>query len=97
MSSSREWRKRNPERWAQLMRRHHYGIEEPEFQALLTAQGGRCAICREQFAKTPSVDHDHVTKRIRGLLCRNCNCGIGLLKDSPLVLRAAAEYLEKWR
>lgn len=67
------------------------------YKKLFEEQGGVCAIC-----STPengrysnlSIDHDHDTNEIRGLLCNSCNRGIGLLKDSPEVIRKAAEYVE---
>lgn len=59
-------------------------------------QGGMCAICRAIFsaANRPCLDHDHETGALRGALCRACNIGIGNLRDSPSVLRAAADYIE---
>ena len=51
-----------------LMRR--YGIDEAELNRLMEAQGGLCAVCREQPAE--HVDHCHSTKNVRGLLCFNC-------------------------
>jgi hypothetical protein len=44
---------------------------------------------------TLGVDHNHKTGVIRGLLCKTCNVGIGYLKDSPLLLMAAADYLSR--
>lgn len=60
-------------------------------------QKGVCAICgsaENGRYKHLSIDHCHSSGRIRGLLCNNCNRGIGLLKDSPTLLRKAAEYIE---
>mgnify|MGYP001576209901 CR=1 FL=1 len=47
--------------------------------------------------KTLHIDHNHTTGAVRGLLCTQCNVGVGMLKDSPAVLRAAANYLETGR
>jgi hypothetical protein len=74
-----------------------YGIEENDYDALLARQGGRCAICdatepggqRRVF----SVDHDHMTGLVRGLLCGNCNFALGHFKDRPDLLERAVEYL----
>lgn len=76
-----------------------YGLTNEGFNEIWTAQDGRCAICdiplkplgRDKDSVT--VDHNHDTDEVRGLLCRSCNAGIGALKDSPAVLIAAAEYL----
>lgn len=61
------------------------------------AQNGLCAICFEPEAEDQvlSVDHDHKTNKVRGLLCGNCNRGIGNLKDSALVVHSAFEYLAR--
>lgn len=78
-----------------------YGLTEADMQTMLVTQGGRCAICNSDDPKTPngtwSVDHDHLTGAVRGLLCTRCNTGIGQLRDDPAILRAAADYLESRR
>lgn len=73
-----------------------YGITPEQYQDMLQAQGGVCAICRNTCStgRKLCVDHCHETGRIRGLLCSECNNGIGKLKDSPTLLRIAANYLE---
>jgi hypothetical protein len=72
----------------------HYRDFKAKF---LAEQGGRCAICgvREEDAprKTLLLDHDHVTRQPRSLLCHNCNCGLGHFRDDPARLRAAIAYL----
>lgn len=74
-----------------------YGLSLPEYQDLYAKQGGKCAVCNTDFlslAKRPSVDHDHKTGKIRGLICNNCNAGMGLLKDSYEICLNAAMYLK---
>ena len=104
----REYRVRHPERvaaarkatWAKHGQKYNFrrkwGITLEERDALITAQSGRCAICRQAFenSKDTHIDHDHDTDVIRGLLCSRCNLGLGMFKDSPESLRAAAAYLE---
>jgi hypothetical protein len=84
--------------WASKVRAK-YGISTEEYQALLDAQGGACAICRSTStgARTGRfcVDHDHDTGRIRGLLCDACNRGIGYLGDTHDAVQRAAGYLRK--
>ena len=77
----------------ELERRRKYGITQAEVDALIAAQGGRCAICRVRDAS--SVDHCHATSRVRAMLCRSCNAGLGLFGDDPKLMRAAAAYLAK--
>lgn len=76
-----------------------YGIGIADYERMLAEQGGACAICRVtepgRGRAVFAVDHDHDTDRVRGLLCLSCNVAIGLLRDSPAVLRAAALYLEE--
>ena len=61
-------------------------------------QNNRCAVCNEEFVKTPHADHEHVVPPVpRGLLCSSCNQALGLFKDSPAVLRMAADYIEKYK
>jgi hypothetical protein len=74
-----------------------YGISKATFDLLLDSQGHACAICRRQFGdkRRPCVDHDHESGAARGVLCSNCNTGIGMLGDSVEVAAAAAAYLVK--
>jgi len=78
-----------------LMRR--YGLSQEELSALLTKQGGICAICESSSwgQLGPVVDHDHVSGKIRGILCVKCNLILGKLKDSPEFARKFITYLEK--
>lgn len=74
-----------------------YGITVADYDAMVEAQGNRCAICQTETitgnATYWHVDHDHATGRIRGLLCHYCNLGLGSFKDDPELLRRAVAYL----
>jgi len=72
-----------------------YGVTPEQYQAMLDGQDNRCAICLEEFAKRPHVDHDHATGKVRGLLCPNCNSMLGRVRDSPETLQRAVEYLKR--
>ena len=75
------------ERYAQ----HGLTIEEgKEFEK---SRGGRCDICGETPERVLCFDHCHSTGEPRGLLCSNCNTGIGFLRDDPKILQSAIEYL----
>lgn len=78
-------------------RERDYGLTHDEYMALLEEQGGVCAICgsAEDGDRSLSVDHDHVTGAVRGLLCNRCNPMLGYARDSITVLNAAIAYLEK--
>jgi len=72
-----------------------YGLSYKQYQSMLVAQGGLCAICKSPpNGRALDVDHNHNTKRVCGLLCWNCNRGLGLFKDTPETLKNAAFYLE---
>jgi len=72
-----------------------YGITTEQYEKMLIAQAGLCAICRSNNQNNRlSIDHCHVTEKIRGLLCINCNTGLGKFGDSIEMLRTAIEYLE---
>ena len=74
-----------------------YGMSLAEYDALLTAQGNKCALCKKDFVEGQriAVDHCHGSGKVRNLLHINCNTAIGLLLDSPELCRMAAAYLEK--
>jgi hypothetical protein len=87
----------NKNQWRNSAFRRKYGITLADYEKLLAAQQNRCAICS---TLTPGgrgehfhVDHDHATGVVRGLLCHNCNLGVGSFKDQPERLEAAATYL----
>lgn len=73
-----------------------YGITRAEVLAMFNKQRGRCAICGRKFKKL-NVDHCHKTKKVRGLLCLRCNCGIGLFFDCVKNLSSAIKYLRRQR
>jgi len=73
-----------------------YGITVDQYNAMYKAQEGGCYICGEpEIGKALSIDHDHVSGKVRGLLCSNHNRALGLLKDDPDLLLKAHEYLVK--
>lgn len=88
--------------------RRKFGITVAQYEERLAAQGGTCAVCKSPPHPTRRmhVDHDHACcpdynrtcgKCIRGLLCTNCNLGLGNFKDAEEVMLAAIEYLGVWR
>lgn len=84
--------------------RYKFDLTLSEYENLVESQQHSCAICRRpdgsdaaglDSARRLSVDHDHTTRMVRGLLCTNCNNGLGRFMDSARLLRAAADYLDK--
>ena len=73
-----------------------FGITIDDYETLLEKQKGLCAICGKSnngARKYFTIDHDHETKKVRGLLCNQCNTGIGMLGDSAEIVIKAAAYL----
>lgn len=81
------------------IRLKRFGVDQAWYDRKIQEQGGACAVCKNsdpgKGRKFFSIDHCHLSGRARGLLCSPCNIAIGGLKDCPLLLRAALEYLEK--
>ena len=75
-----------------------FGITVDEYEAMLEQQGNACAICGAGIGcglgYRLRVDHCHDTGKVRGLLCSECNLGLGKFRDNPEFLRKAADYLE---
>lgn len=75
--------------------KRRYGIGADEAQEMLEEQAARCAICfTDLTVATMHIDHDHATGAVRGVVCFNCNGGLGQFRDDAAVLRRAADYLE---
>jgi len=80
--------------------KRYYGITVEQYDELWQLQDGRCLICNKHqrdCKRSLAVDHCHETKVIRGLLCDNCNPGLGYFKNSIELLKAAITYLEKFK
>ena len=76
--------------------KRNFGISYQEYLTMLASQNNCCAICNTNNpgARAFAVDHCHNTGVIRGLLCGNCNTGIGNLRDDIELLKRAIQYLE---
>ena len=76
-------------------RKRLYGLTRQEFDAMLFEQSYMCAICSVSVDYTGNVDHDHVTGKVRGILCPTCNRALGLFQDDRELLLKSIDYLEK--
>jgi Autographiviridae endonuclease VII len=102
-AKSYAWNQANPEKFRANQRRSvlktKYGLTEAARDALFTAQGNACAICRATMSagrwKSWVVDHDHETGKVRGILCGRCNRALGFMGDSLAIVETAADYLRK--
>lgn len=89
---SRNWRRKNADRVRSNYLLKKYGITPSDYDALLAAQDGACAMCKSK-PENFDLDHDHKTGVVRGILCGPCNRAIGLLRDSPDLFLAGHDYL----
>lgn len=92
------WRERNPEKAKQVNQKQKfrkYGITEAIFWQMRAIQEDRCPICKKDLppARRAHVDHDHNTGKVRSLLCRRCNTGLGYVENKDWI-RAALAYLQ---
>ena len=96
----KEYREKNKEQLAARGKEYRlkskYGITLTENNVLLQKQNNKCKICLVEFSNvTPNVDHCHTTNKVRGLLCRACNTGLGQFKDNTKLLTKAINYLQE--
>ena len=95
----REWQAENPDRHRDARRRSalkvRYGIDEAAYEAMLSKQSGRCAICAAEpkSGTRLHIDHRHSDGVVRGLLCGLCNRALGLLADDPVRADRLISYL----
>ena len=104
---AKEWAQNNPEkrrytRWKSDIKKK-YNLTPKDYFTLMDMQEGVCAIClsvqktKKGNTDTPwnlAVDHCHRTGKVRGLLCNECNRAIGILGDTYMSVKRAADYLE---
>lgn len=92
-------KRKNPigyaERRRDRERLKRYGVTVPQYMQLMAEQDGRCALCSLEWDRDLFVDHDHVTKQVRGLLCGPCNLILGHARDQAYILRAGIDYLRR--
>lgn len=90
----RQWRAANPEQNKAFARRHrakkNYGLSLEDYDLLVTSP---CAICGKK-TKRQHLDHCHAAGHVRGVLCSNCNAGLGMFMDDPTLLQLAIQYLK---
>jgi len=78
--------------------KRNYNITKEEYLELLKNQNNKCAICNKILDNSlyTHLDHCHKSNIIRGILCNNCNHGLGKFKDSIQILKSAIKYLEEY-
>lgn len=74
--------------------RSKYGITIEDYEQMSENQINKCLICKNEYPLV--VDHCHTSEKVRGLLCSECNSGLGLFKENPDYLLGAIEYIKSW-
>ena len=101
--AQRVWYQKNKDKHKDFVLKRKFGITLDEYNQLLKEQGDVCAICgrKERYKhhqngeiKKLSVDHDHKTGKVRGLVCTNCNAVLGYAQDNLLILIKGVKYLK---
>src|ERR1700744_3974488 len=90
----KQWRANNRDKLKSNTIKYRYGLSSTEYEDL-KAKADTCNICGSTFSseKDKHVDHNHITKRVRGVLCTKCNVGLGMFMDNKDLLYTAASYL----
>jgi hypothetical protein len=88
---------RNRENNHAWRRKNLYGLSQEAYYTLLGEQGGACAVCGSDdwLTRVPHIDHDHITGKVRGVVCRKCNLALGHLGDDLNTAKSMVRYLEK--
>lgn len=91
------WNNRNPEAYHRKRLKHYYNMTVKQYEEMNSAQNGVCKICKRvcPSGRKLSVDHCHISGKIRGLLCMKCNKGLGSFEDNMENMKIAIEYLEE--
>jgi hypothetical protein len=96
----RIWRKNNPNKVKNEKLKQKFNLNLEDYNLIIKKQKNRCGICNQKFElndpnnlKYPCVDHCHKSKKIRGILCRKCNTGIGGFNDNKHLLKRALNWL----
>lgn len=97
---------KNREKYKGYSIKHKFGITLDDFNNLCKKQRSLCAICKlpleinkeQNNSKTrPCIDHCHITNKVRGILCAQCNRGLGHFNDDIDMLKKAIKYLRKFQ
>jgi hypothetical protein len=97
-ANTKKWNAEHPDYQKKYHFKSKYGITLEDRSVLLKLQQNKCAICKIKIEQTDKyhVDHCHITNKVRGILCANCNILLGHAKDSTTTLKSALQYLEKY-
>jgi len=91
LEKEKVYRRESSDRFLRTKLKYRYGISEQCKDTMIQNQEGLCALCCK--AEPVDIDHCHITSKLRGVLCRSCNIGLGMFRDDEGLLLKAIEYL----
>lgn len=94
-TKKQEYQKNEEKYWERNIKKR-FGITIEDYDKILKKQKGRCAICGKKKRQRLGVDHNHKTGKVRGLLCYNCNAGLGMFKEDKSFLKKAIKYVGRY-
>lgn len=97
IKKSCDWAKNNPERRKHNLLKSMYNLSIEDYNQMFEEQEGCCKVCgkyQSEVKKGLCVDHDHITSKVRGLLCQYCNSALGYANDDTEVLHNLIKYLQ---
>jgi hypothetical protein len=100
-AQAKAWAKQNPDKVKAFRRKaklkEKYNVSLEQYEEMFVQQKGVCAVCLHEHKRRPlNVDHNHLTGKVRGLLCDKCNMSLGLLSDSKERIKALLNYMENY-
>lgn len=95
IEAGRKRNKKTYKKYRPVMIEDKYGLSPEQHKLLTIKQLGLCALCGVKQKEKLCIDHNHVTGKVRGLLCRKCNFALGLVNDDILVLQKMIKYLRQ--
>lgn len=96
--TTKKYRDANPSKIKNLVLKDRYNITIDDYNLILKIQDNKCAVCyidKNSLKRDLDVDHNHITNKVRGLLCGKCNKALGLLNDSVFILENLITYLKR--
>ena len=99
-NKNKKWQEENLDKLPTLdqkrnsSRKRKFKLSAEDYNKMLVDQNNQCDICKKEIGREAAVDHCHSTGKVRGLLCRNCNLGLGGFKDNIETIRKAIKYVK---
>lgn len=93
LEKNMKYRIKHPETLRSYKLKTKYGISISEYEELYKSQNGKCFLCESK--DNLCIDHNHISGKVRSILCKKCNTALGMVNDNSLLLRKMADYIER--